>query len=251
MPFSLSGRLRDSSALGEAMSLLGSGALAMWWQVARDMRAEFEHWHSHEHFPERTGIPGFRRATRWRSASDGSGVFVMYELDDYEVLSSPGYLARLNAPSPWSTKMMPHHLNMVRTQCRVLDTRGGAVARHALTVRLSPAGGAEEPLRRALKLLIEQLATRAGLTGAHLLRHERPAIATTTEQRIRGHDQEADCVLVVHGYDAGVLEVVAAAELDPQSLAAIGAAPGAVSDLYTLSHCATRADFENNRGDTQ
>jgi hypothetical protein len=251
MPFSLSGRLRASFGSGWAMSLLGSAALAMWWDVTRDARTEFEHWHSHEHFAERMAIPGFRRASRWRSASDGSGVFVMYELENYEVLSSPTYLARLNAPSPWSTKMMPHHLNMVRTQCRVLETRGGAVARHALTTRLSPAAGAEEPLRRALKSLIEQLAARAGLTGAHLLKHEQPAIATTNEQRIRGHDQEADWVLVVNGYDAGALEAVAAAQLDPQSLAGIGAMPGAVSGLYTLSHCATAADIQNNSGDTR
>jgi hypothetical protein len=147
------------------MSLLGSAALAMWWDVARDVRTEFEHWHSHEHFAERMAIPGFRRASRWRSASDGSGVFVMYELESYDVLSSSTYLARLNAPTAWSTKMMPHHQNMVRTQCRVLETRGGAVARHALTTRLSPAAGAEEPLRRTLKSLIEQLAARAGLTA--------------------------------------------------------------------------------------
>jgi len=107
------------------MSLLGGAALAMWWDVAGDVRAEFEHWHSHEHFAERMAIPGFRRASRWRSASDGSGVFVMYELENHDVLSSPAYLARLNAPTPWSTKMMPHHRGMVRTQCRVLETRGG------------------------------------------------------------------------------------------------------------------------------
>jgi len=228
------------------MSLLGAAALAMWWDVDRDPRAEFEHWHSHEHFPERMGIPGFCRATRWRSASDGSGVFVMYELENYEVLSSPAYLARLNAPSPWSTKMMPHHRNMVRTQCRVLHTLGGAVARHALTVRLSPvSGAAAEPLRRELGSLMAQFSGRAGLTGAHLLKHEPPAIATTTEQRIRGHDQEADWVLVVHGYDVAALEAVATTELEPLSLADIGAAPGAVSSLYTLSHCATPADFQN------
>ena len=46
------------------MSLLGKACLAMWWDMAPDMRAEFEHWHSHEHFPERLAIPGFQRATR-------------------------------------------------------------------------------------------------------------------------------------------------------------------------------------------
>jgi len=112
-------------------------------------------------------------------------------------------------------------------------------------------GARDARRRRALQSLIEQLAAHAGLTGAHLLKHERPAIATTTEQRIRGHDQEADWVLVVNGYDAGVLDAMAAAELDPQSLVGIGAMPGAVSGLYTLSHSATPADIQDDRGDTR
>ena len=81
------------------MSLLGKACLAMWWDIAPDVRAEFEHWHSHEHFPERLGLPGFHRASRWTSASGGEGIFVMYELASYETLSSPDYLASLNAPS--------------------------------------------------------------------------------------------------------------------------------------------------------
>ena len=108
------------------MLLLGKAALAMWWDMAPEMRAEFEDWHSHEHFPERLAIPGFRRGQRWRSATGGDGVFVMYELEGHEVLSSPHYLARLNAPTPWSTSMMPHHRNMVRSQSRVLESCGGA-----------------------------------------------------------------------------------------------------------------------------
>ena len=50
------------------MALLGKAALAMWWDMAADMRKDFEDWHAHEHFPERLGIPGFRRASRWSAA---------------------------------------------------------------------------------------------------------------------------------------------------------------------------------------
>jgi hypothetical protein len=45
------------------MSLVGSAAIAMWWNMAPDLRSEFEDWHSHEHFPERMSIPGFRRGS--------------------------------------------------------------------------------------------------------------------------------------------------------------------------------------------
>jgi hypothetical protein len=224
------------------MALLGTAVLAMWWDVSGDVRSEFEDWHSHEHFPERLAIPGFRRASRWRSANDAQGIFVMYELEGYQTLSSPSYLAHLNAPTPWSTKMMPHHRNMVRSQCHVLETHGGNVAGHSLTVRLSPAPGRDASLRGALRALAEQLPTRPGLAGTHLMRHERPPIAATAEQRIRGNDTEADWVFVVSGYEVTALEGLARSEFTEAALMHAGAAPGAIAGLYALSHCATPAD---------
>lgn len=226
------------------MALLGTAALAMWWDIAAEMRTGFEDWHTHEHFPERLAIPGFQRASRWRSAEGGEGFFVMYELGSYEVLSSPGYLASLNAPTPWSTRMMPHHRNMVRSQCRVLESRGSGVAQHALTLRLSPAPGQDEALRAALRTLIDATVSRPGLAGAHLLRHEKPPIAATTEQKLRGlADSFADWVLVVCGYDAAVLQALALQELGPEALVGLGAAAGAVSALQSLACSATPADM--------
>src|SRR3569623_2443815 len=124
------------------MALLGSAALAMWWDIAPEMRGEFQHWHTHEHFPERLSIPGFLRAARWASV-EGDGFFVMYELADHGVLSSPEYLARLNAPTPWSRKLMPHHANMVRSQCEVLESAGAIASCYALTARFSPGSAAD------------------------------------------------------------------------------------------------------------
>ncbi len=215
----------------------------MWWNMAADMRSEFEDWHSHEHFPERLAIPGFRRASRWTSATQDDSVFVVYELESYEILSSRAYLSSLNAPSPWSTRMMPHHRNMVRCQARVLESRGAAVARQALTMRLSPAPGRDDELRAALHSLVETLPMRPGLTGAHLLRHETPPIAQTTEQKIRGSDQVADWVFVVLGYDPGALDALASTELAKSSLATSGAAPGPISGRFALSSSATPADM--------
>lgn len=225
------------------MALLGQGAIAMWWDIEPAQRAEFEHWHTHEHFPERMGIPGFLRGSRWGAADGGEGFFVMYELQAYETVASAGYLARLNAPTPWSTRMMPHHRNMVRSQCRVLESCGGALSRHALTVRLSPREGESDRLRASLGALGCTLATQAGTAAAHLLQNQTPKIATTTEQKIRGGpDPAADWIFVVCGYDLAALESVAAGALSEAALAAAGAAPGAVRGLYTLSHSNTSAD---------
>jgi hypothetical protein len=225
------------------MALLGDSALAMWWDMAPDMRAEFEHWHSHEHFPERLALPGFLRASRWRAADGGEGFFILYELQDHAALSSPGYVARLNAPTPWSTRLMPHHRNMVRSQTRVLHSHGVGVGRHAMTLRLSPRAGEEQRLQAALRALIEELPLRAGLAGAHLLRTDTPAIAPTAEQKIRGNaDRSADWVFVVCGYDSEALKMLADGPLAPASLVAAGAAPEPVAGWYSLSLSMARSE---------
>jgi len=224
------------------MALLGTAALAMWWHVAADVREEFEHWHSHEHFAERLGIAGFHRGTRWHSAAPDGGIFMMYELADYAVLSSPDYLRRLNAPTPWSTKMMPHHRGMVRTQCHVLASRGAGTAGHLASVRLSSVVGSEDRLRAGLDALIERVVGAPGLAGAHLLRHERPPIATTTEQKIRGGDAEADWIFIVTAYDASAIDDLLARELGTHALQTAGASAGVAAARYTLAHSATPAD---------
>jgi len=225
------------------MSLLGKAALAMWWDVSPKVNAEFQNWHSHEHFRERLGIPGFKRATRWSGADGGQAVFQMYELEDYDVLSSPHYLARLNAPTPWSTKMMPHHRNMVRSQCRVLESVGGNTARHALVLRISPTPGQNAALQSALRAEFGRIVELPGCVGGHLLRHDAPPIAQTTEQKIRGADQYADWVVVVVGYDLAALQALSTHELSAGGLTRLGAQPGAVSALYTLSFAAVAGEI--------
>ncbi|WP_162573567.1 hypothetical protein [Variovorax sp. PBL-H6] len=226
------------------MSLLGSAALAMWWDMAPEMKSEFEDWHSHEHFPERLGVPGFRRASRWTSATGDEGIFVLYELESYAVLSSDAYVSHLNTPTPWSARMMPHHRNMVRSQCHVLESSGSSAARHALTFRVSPLQDRDKDLREFFRTLCVDLVQRPGIVGAHLLRHQTPPIAETTEQRIRNSaDRVADWVFVALGYEAPVLESLADADLAATALQASGAAEGAISGLYSLSHSATSEEF--------
>jgi hypothetical protein len=215
----------------------------MWWNMAPDMKSEFEDWHSHEHFPERLGIPGFLRSSRWTSAEGGEGIFVIYELEDHEVLSSPGYLERLNDPTPWSRKLMPYHKDMVRCQSHVLASNGSLAARCAMTIRLACGPGEAMRMAAALTEVISKLGERPGLTGAHLLRHETPAIAQTTEQKIRATpDQFADYVLLVTAYDAAALRGLEADLLADEALVAIGADAGAVRGIYSVSHSAVATD---------
>ena len=170
--------------------MLGKAAIVMWWDVAPEMRAEWEDWHTNEHMPERLAIPGFLRGTRWVS---GNSYFVLYEVESVATLTGGAYVERLNNPTPWSRKMMPHHRNMVRSLCVVRDGYGGGIANLMATVRLS--GKVELPRGK-------------GLTSAHLLEAQ-PMPAQTTEQKIRGRDATVDWALLVGGYDESAIRAVA------------------------------------------
>lgn len=215
--------------------LLGQAAVAMWWNMAAAMRAEFEDWHSHEHFPERLAIPGFRRGSRWASLDEAEGFFVLYELEAYETLTSPAYLARLNAPTPWSAKMMPHHRNMIRSQCRVLESFGRGLAGVMMTLRLSPRPGQADALRRHLRAALASLPDRPGVTAAHLLQTQTPPASMTQEQKIRGGDAVADWIVLLNGYDSQVLRSV----FDARTLTANGAQESQTASLFGLCHSLT------------
>jgi hypothetical protein len=226
------------------MSLLGKAAVAMWWNVSPEQRSEFGDWHSHEHFPERMNIPGFRRGSRWTSTLDAEGFFVLYELERYETLTSKGYLDRLNAPTPWSSKMMPHHLDMVRSQCRVEISYGGGIATSLETIRLSPAAGREADLKTTLAKMLHDSASKPGLTGAHLLITDTPRTSVpTTEQQIRGTDGAADWIVLLSGYDGDVLQHLTAGRFSSSALHRAGAHERLAMGRYRLAFTMTPQDL--------
>ena len=198
--------------------MLGAAAVAMWWNVAPEMKIEFEHWHSHEHMPERLAIPGFRRGSRWIAASGDPSYFVLYEAASLATLTAGPYVERLNNPTPWSRKMMPHHRNMVRSLCEVRASFGRGLAQAMATLRLKVPADA-----------LSGLPERRGLSAAHIL-ESRPMrnMPQTTEQQIRGADAEANWIALIAGYD---IDAVAAACRE--------IAPRATPGVYRLSFCLT------------
>lgn len=223
--------------------MLGRAALAMWWDMAAERRREFEHWHSHEHFPERLALPGFLRASRWRAADGGTGVFVLYELQDHDSLSSPAYRQRLDAPTPWSTRLMPHHRHMQRAQCHVLVSRGAVTSAHAMTLCFAPpATMPVEPLVAAWSALAAETVVQPGMAGLHLLRHEAPAAAQTTEQRLRGGDAAPDAVAIVCAYDDAALDALRQRLHDGAAALGLSSADVAAAARFRLSLTALPAD---------
>ena len=194
------------------MPLLGEAAMLLLFDVASDAIAEHDDWHTHEHLPERLAIPGFLRGTRWIATHGAPRYMVVYEVADLATLTSAPYLARLNAPSAWTTRMMTHYRGMRRGFCSVSASLGLGVGNAARLVRFTARGGDEASLRRWLvEEMLPPLPSMPGIGSAHLLEGtETPPM--TAEQRLRGADAVVEGVegaVIVTGYRAEALRAVA------------------------------------------
>ena len=93
----------------------GAGFLAIWSDVEPDHLTDYRHWLTREHTTERVTTKGFLGVRVFRAArTDVARFFILYELEAPEVLDGPAYLARLNAPTPWSQRTMPRLGNFIR-----------------------------------------------------------------------------------------------------------------------------------------
>src|SRR3954471_17156785 len=153
--------------------MLGKAAVAMWWRVAPEHRVAWEEWHTVEHMPERLAIPGFLRGSRWVALSGEPSYFVLYETESLATVTTGPYMERLNNPTPWSRRMMPLHIGMVRSLCLVRQSYGSGLPYAMGTLRFS--GDAKLPKGK-------------GITGAAFLQSQPMPGVQTAEQKIRGGD---------------------------------------------------------------
>jgi hypothetical protein len=138
--------------------------------------------------------------------------------------------------------MMPHHLNMVRSQCRVAASFGGGVAAALATIRLSPQAGRESDLKDMLSETLHAWVDKPGLTGAHLLVTDTPTTSSpTTEQQIRGSDSAADWIVLLAGYDGEAVQRAAAEGFS--SLHGAGAREKTTVGRYNLAFTMTPLDL--------
>lgn len=68
---------------------------------------EFHDWYDTEHVPQRLGLPGFLRASRWECIAGAPRWLARYELASLAALESAEYKAVSGANStPWSRRML-------------------------------------------------------------------------------------------------------------------------------------------------
>jgi hypothetical protein len=224
------------------MPLLGSAAIVLSFDIAPEAIAEHDDWHTHEHLPERLSIPGFLRGSRWVAARGQPRYLVLYEAADVATLTSAAYLERLNNPSAWTSKMMPHYRGMTRGLCSVAGSWGLGVGNLGYLVRFKAKLEAEASLRRWLEELLPSLPAKRGLGSAHLLQGA-AAAPMTNEQRIRGADAAVDSVLLLIGYERDAVLELCDATVGPRHLVERGATIAA-DGLYRLVYALTRTEVD-------
>lgn len=105
---------------------MSNGFLAIWSDVDPADETDYLHWLTREHVQERLSVPGFLAARVFRAEAGDRGRFlIFYRLRDAGVIGSEAYLARLNAPTPWSQKIMPKLKNFMRGGGSILHEHGG------------------------------------------------------------------------------------------------------------------------------
>lgn len=217
-----------------------TATMTAWCNVAAPHWEEFQRWHGQEHLPERVGIPGFLRGSRWHSRTRATGILAFYELEDLEVFNSEAYVDRLNQPTEWTTRLMPSISDMVRTPFRITAQAGAGQAASLLTLGFSPSKGSERHLRTwsaevAAKVVAD------GIPSVRLLEAEvRLEGQRTKEHELRGQlDELADWCLLVMGSDVALQTL--GAELASQ-MAEQGAIK-VIAERYELAHSLTRDDL--------
>lgn len=182
------------------MSLAGDGVVAIWNGIRPEGRADFYEWHNREHMPERVGIPGFLRGRRYRAVQADPEFFTLYETASTAVLTGADYLARLNAPTPWTRRATAFFTDTSRSVCRVAASFGTGAGGWIMTGRCELAENAEQAHLKAMKHALQQIALQPGIVGAHLCIADRAGSGIDTEER-KGRPPPAvpGCVLLVEG----------------------------------------------------
>jgi hypothetical protein len=171
------------------------GILAIFNDVRAGREAEFEAWFQGEHLEERLAVPGFRYGRRHEAIAASSAYFNFYVVESPDVLTSQPYLARLDEPTPMTTRIMSDvFVNMNRTACRRVARRGAFRGAYAVTARYVSTAPDVPALAATLDTLVKDPAVAGGEIWQAI---DAAGMLVSQEERLRGGDQKIAGALLV------------------------------------------------------
>lgn len=183
----------------------GNGFLAIWSDVSAAQETDYLHWLTREHTEERLGVQGFIAVRVFKALTEDVHRFlIVYELEDATALAGQPYLDRLNAPTPWSQRIMPILGNFARGGGRRVASAGNGRGAMVAALRLS---SDELPAdRMSAAQLVQQLVAGDRIVAAHLLQTDQARTGIKTgEKGLRANDGSFDGLLLVEGLDQAAL----------------------------------------------
>jgi hypothetical protein len=179
---------------------MSSAMLAIWSDVTPEQETDYLHWLTREHTAERVGIPGFEAVRVFRAdLPEICRYLILYDLTTPSVLTSPAYLARLNAPTPWSQRIMPTLRNFARGGGWVRTVRGTGSGAYLLPLRLKRPTAGVEPL-------LGSLVAEEQVCAARLLEVDQEGSnVSTSEKALRGGDGSFPGLLLIEAAGAAAL----------------------------------------------
>jgi len=199
--------------------MTNSGFLAIWSDVTRERETDYLHWLTREHASERLAVDGFHSVSVHRARRpDVCRYFIHYELASPDVLASNAYLERLNAPTPWTQRIMPTLGNFERGGGRMVAHAGRGHGCVLAVIKL----GFQTPVSTAG--LVERIAGSDRIVAARWLETDavRTNIATREKSMRSGGDGSFAGLVLIEGLD------------EPAVAAATGAhGLGTPGDLYS------------------
>jgi len=178
----------------------GSGFLAIWSDVEPADLVDYRHWLTREHTTERVTTEGFLACRVFAATQTGiNRFFILYELSTPEVLDGPAYLARLNAPTPWSQAIMPRLRNFIRGGGSVTVRAGRGEGATLAAVRLAQPLADAEGFAAAIVACDGVAAVQVGVTD--------PARTSvpTKEKGMRSGDASFAGLLMIEALDEASL----------------------------------------------
>jgi hypothetical protein len=184
----------------------GNGFLAIWSDVSAAQETDYLHWLTREHTAERLGVQGFIAVRVFKALLEGVNRFlIVYELEDATTLAGQPYLDRLNAPTPWSQRIMPILGNFARGGGRRVASAGNGHGAIVAALRLSGDQLSADQLpadRMSAAQVVQQLVAGDRIVAAHLLETDQARTGIRTgEKGLRANDGSFDVLLLVEGLD--------------------------------------------------
>jgi hypothetical protein len=218
-------------------ALMGSGALALWLDVAPELDRETDGWYVDEHMPERIDIGGYLRARRFFAIEGSPSYLTLFEAQTPAALASEGYLRLVGKLSEQSKRIRAGFSNVARGTFRVRQSLGRGIGGVTASVRLRPHDRVcADAAVAALDKQVPQLLRQHGVVGVHWLEPAPEVRARMDQVRVTGHaDANVDYVLFVECTRSAEVAAIRGDVLAPEALAGCGCVEESFG-VYTLMY---------------